>query len=295
MTRPIIGTALVVLAMVLTAWVALNEPTRIATYDAQFNGRSIETGARDYELYCSNCHGPNGEGVPTKGPELYPNLFTKREPQLKAIKAVVTLSDFVKLTIAGGRPISSTEYANGGFVERMNTWSDRYGGPLRDDQIQDITNFIMNWREQASLPKPTPAAEAAESVYPPSKPLPAGDPARGQKLLSGEVKATISGGRLPCFACHTIPGIADATNTVGPTLAGIPTTAEARLKENYTGKATDAEGYIHESIVEPSVHIAGDKTEYKNPDGTSLMPDGLAATMTPQDLADLIAYLMTLK
>ena len=38
-----------------------------------------------------------------------------------------------------------------------------------------------------------------------------------------------------------------------------------------------------------------DNPAYKGANGKSLMPEGLANQMSPQDLADLIAYLQTLK
>src|SRR5690606_18749159 len=53
-----------------------------------------------------------------------------------------------------------------------------------------------------------------------------------------------------CQACHaTTPGM----NMAGPTLAGVGTrAAETVASDEYTGEATDAAGYIRESIVNPS-------------------------------------------
>ncbi len=295
MTRAIIGTGLVLVAMVLVAWVGLNEPSRVQTYDQQFQSRSIENGARDFEQYCSTCHGTNGEGIPGKAPELNPRLFTEREPQLKAEKWPGSLRDFVVLTVSGGRPIWSQDFGSKGFAEHMPTWSDASGGPLRDDQIQDIANFVMNWRPVAGAATATPSGPVADSNFPSAQPLPPGNAARGQQLLAGEVKLTVSGNRAPCFACHTIPGIADATATVGPNLGGVGTRAAQRIKDpTYKGKATDAAGYIHESIVQPNAFIVPDNPAFQK-DGKSLMPEGLAGQMSPQDLADIIAYLLTLK
>jgi cytochrome c2 len=295
MTRAILGTGLIVLTMVLTAWVAINEPTRIEQYNAQFQGRAIENGAASFELYCQNCHGVQGEGVGGLGPPLNPRLFTEREPQLKAERWGGGIDDYIELTIAGGRPVRSVDFADAGFVETMPTWSERYRGPLRDDQIRDLVAFIMNWREQAGQPTPTPAAPAADGNFPPAEPLPAGDPARGQALLNGDQRSGVTGAPLPCFGCHVIPGAAKAVGTTGPTLAGIATTAGQRLGEGYQGQATDAQGYVHESIVQPNAYIVQTDPKYTSPTGQSVMPPNLAATMTSQDLADIIAYLMTLE
>lgn len=94
-----------------------------------------------------------------------------------------------------------------------------------------------------------------------------------------------------CFACHsTAPGV----NLVGPSLAGIAATAEARIKgPDYHGKASDAAGYIRESIREPNADLAPGPTFSSN--GQSLMPPGFGQTLEPAQIDALVAYLMTLK
>jgi mono/diheme cytochrome c family protein len=229
MTRDILGTGLIVLTMVLTAWVAINEPTRIEQYNAQFAGRAIENGAASFEQYCVSCHGLQGEGVGGLGPPLYPRLFTEREPQLKAERWGGGIDDFIELTIAGGRPVRSVDFADAGFAETMPTWSQRYGGPTREDQIRDLVAFIMNWREQAGQPAPTPAAPAGAGNFPPAEPLPAGDPARGQALLNGDQRSGVTGAPLPCSAA-THPGRREGRRRDRPSLAGIATTAGQRQR-----------------------------------------------------------------
>lgn len=94
-----------------------------------------------------------------------------------------------------------------------------------------------------------------------------------------------------CFACHsTSPGV----NLVGPSLAGIAATAALRIKgADYHGKATDAAGYIHESIVDPSAHLAPGAAYSSN--GVSLMPGGFDQALGAAKIDALVAYLMTLK
>lgn len=94
-----------------------------------------------------------------------------------------------------------------------------------------------------------------------------------------------------CFACHsTSPGV----NLVGPSLAGIAATAAARVKApDYKGKATDAAGYLHESILEPSVFVVPGATFSSG--GQSMMPPGLGQSLQPAQVDALVAYLMTLK
>ena len=94
-----------------------------------------------------------------------------------------------------------------------------------------------------------------------------------------------------CNACHsTAPG----ANMAGPTLAGLATRAEKIIaSEDYTGEATDVEGYIRESIVTPSAHLVSGAMYSAN--GTSLMPTGYDQSLTEKQLDHLTAYLASLK
>lgn len=94
-----------------------------------------------------------------------------------------------------------------------------------------------------------------------------------------------------CAACHSIsPGV----NIVGPTLAGIPATAAARIKSpDYHGKAKDAAGYIRESIVDPNAHVLVGPTYAAG--GRSLMPPDYAQTLKPEQIDQVVAYLLTLR
>ena len=63
-------------------------------------------------------------------------------------------------------------------------------------------------------------------------------------------------------------------NLVGPSLADIAATGGARIKEpDYHGKATDAAGYIRESILDPNAFVVAGPTFSSG--GHSLMPTGL--------------------
>jgi len=90
-----------------------------------------------------------------------------------------------------------------------------------------------------------------------------------------------------CAACHSLK---PDEKIVGPSLAGIATRAGDRIKAaDYKGKATTGELYLRESIVQTSVYIVP-----TYPDG--VMPkDFGTAKLDAQALADLIAYLLTLR
>jgi nitric oxide reductase subunit C len=82
---------------------------------------------------------------------------------------------------------------------------------------------------------------------------------------------------------------------VGPSLAGVATTAAARIHDpQYHGTAHTAAEYLEESILKPSVFIVPDGL-YASPQQVSFMPDTLGKTLTPEDVKDLVVYLMTLQ
>lgn len=94
-----------------------------------------------------------------------------------------------------------------------------------------------------------------------------------------------------CAACHSLsPGV----NLAGPTLARMAARAEEIVADPaYTGSATTAEEYITESILQPSAHIV--PGELYSADGRSFMPDNYGDMLTPEQVAHLVAYLMTLR
>jgi nitric oxide reductase subunit C len=97
--------------------------------------------------------------------------------------------------------------------------------------------------------------------------LPAGAAADGQQLFSEG----------PCSACHSL--IPDQ-KIVGPSLAGVGTRAPGR-KPDYT-----AEEYLLESIINPNAYIV--KGFSRN-----IMPGTFQSQFSDQDLADLVAFLLT--
>jgi ferredoxin/coenzyme F420-reducing hydrogenase delta subunit/cytochrome c2 len=100
------------------------------------------------------------------------------------------------------------------------------------------------------------------------------DPERGEELFF----ASNIGGGTGCRLCHSIkPGEVK----VGPSLAGIATTAATRIP------GMSAEEYIRQSIVDPGAYIV--------PGFDNKMPPYIADSLSEEDLEDLIAFLMTLK
>jgi nitric oxide reductase subunit C len=109
-----------------------------------------------------------------------------------------------------------------------------------------------------------------------------GDAARGAKLYE----------TLPCLSCHDIsrpwPG-----GDICPNLGNIATEAARIVRSSdYHGRAKDAAGYIRESITDPNAYIVPGPS-YRQADGESVMPKTFGQTLSPSDLDDLVAFLLT--
>ncbi len=273
-TRVVAGTFFVVATAILLVYVAVNEPTRMANFSAAYHARQVETGAALFEINCIGCHGPQGQGIPGVAPTLnHKALFDGS--RLKEAGYAGTVEDFVRGTISSGRPIPSV---GTNFPQRMPTWSQRFGGPLRDDQIDSLVAFIMNW--ESTAPEDVATTPTGPTVGDDiNTELPAGNADHGKTLTES----------LGCTGCHVTAAVGPGwLATADPNGQGIGTRAEERYKSaEYTGHATSGQQYLHESIVRPSDFIV--------PGFTDLMPKTYAATLTAQDLADIIAYLQTLK
>jgi mono/diheme cytochrome c family protein len=254
----------------------LNEPNRMAEFEKSQEAQAVEVGAQLFDTNCKGCHGVQGEGVPGLCPPLNDkNFFTNR---LKEVGWSGSQEDYIISTVSGGRLASTRpQLYPGGGNPAMPAWADRYGGPLRDDQIRDIAAFIMNWEATAPVREISPTLAGPAVGTDILQELPAGD------ATAGEALATSKG----CVGCHI------STNTGPAWLAsagqpGIGDRAATRFSEaDYTGKATTAEQYLLESIVNPTAFVVSGFQP--------LMPANYGQTLTAQETADLITYLLSIK
>jgi cytochrome c1 len=95
--------------------------------------------------------------------------------------------------------------------------------------------------------------------------LTGGEPARGKAAIE----------KYGCGGCHTIPGIADATATVGPPLSNVAS------RQILGGHLTNTPDNMRRWIQKP-----------QEVDPKNVMPD---LGVTDQDAHDITAYLYTLK
>jgi mono/diheme cytochrome c family protein len=270
-----LGMAAVGGALVFAAYIGFTEQRRMADFTQAFHARQIENGATMFGDNCAPCHGVVGSGSP-RAPALNArDLFDGT--RLNAIGWSGTTEDYVRLTIAAGRPKASEGAI---YPERMPTWGQQFGGPMRPDQIESLVAFIMNWEERALAQAPVATVAPEDRVGTDiTAELPEGDAARGAELASSA---------LGCGACHILGNIGPvwAASDDQPGLgerAGRRYTAEA-----YSGTATSAAEYLFESVVLPNAHVLEGFE-------AGVMPADFANRLTPQDVADLIAYMLTFR
>lgn len=257
----LLGALLVSIAVALIIYVGFAEENRMAEWSQSQHAEAIEVGAELFENNCSGCHGIQGEGIPGLAPALNDSyFFTQR---VEEVGWEGSLEDYVISTVSTGRAVSTRPEYIGGGRPAMPTWSDQYGGPLRDDQVRDIAAFVLNWEatalgelELVELPTPTPGVEERADPI-----------AHGQRLY------TNSG----CAGCHTIEGISNGA--VGPNLTQIGGIAATRKD------GVSAEDFIRESILNPNAYVV----EGYQP---NFMPQNYGQQFSDRELDDLIAFLL---
>ncbi len=229
--------------------------------------------------------------IETTGDNEVEVFFNSNGTRLAQVGWSGDLHGYIVTTLIHGRPGSARVYPNS---TGMAAWSQTAGGPLRQDQIEDLAAYIINWDKGANWTEEDflavaqfgkPLADGSLPSEPP--PPPAGDnvagilarwaeteivgsPATGEQLYDAE---------FGCTDCHR--NGASAPDTVG-TVTRIR--SERLSLPQFAGYSVEA--YLVESITRPGDFVV---------DGYSsgLMPANFGARMTDQQLADIIAYLLT--
>lgn len=277
-----LGILAVMLSIAVLLFLGIIEERRMQAQTANWEGRAIEKGAELYANNCYTCHGVDGKGLPSVAPALNSKyFFTQR---LADVGWTGSLRDYVELTIAAGRPSK----INTQWAQIMPTWSHNFGGPLRDDQVENATLFVLNWEKdamaQGTPDNPDPWQSFADA---PSKavasdggapvaevPVEAAGPRTPQELFAGA-----SG--MGCSGCHNLdlPQTADSRGPVGPNMANLPETAGTRVS------GEDAETYVHNSIVAPNAFV---NEGYM----TGIMPQNFTDRMSEEEINALVAWLL---
>ena len=218
-------------------------------------------------------------------------FFNENGTRLAQVGWAGDLHGYVVTTLVHGRPGSVNVWPNS---TGMAAWSQTAGGPLRDDQIEDLAAYILNWdKGEAWTTEDFFAVEqygkplADGSLPREPEPPKAGD--NPEQILARWVEEGIEGSaasgeslydvRFGCTSCHR--NAASAPDTVG-TWTRVLT--ERLMEPQFAGYT--AERYVVESIVQPGAYVV---------DGYSsgVMPANFGSEMTDQQLADIVAYLQT--
>ena len=261
----LLGAILVTITTVILIIYGFNEEDRMAKESASQQARAIEVGAGLFENNCSGCHGLKGEGIAGLCPPLNDaEFFTSR---MKEVGWSGSLEDYIVSVVASGRAASTRpdQYAGQGNPA-MPAWSEQYGGPLRDDQIHNLAQFVLNWEstaledyvlEELATPTPSPEEEA--------------DPvARGQRVYLDT----------GCGGCHTIEGL--SAGNVGPNQTNIASVAATRVP------GMSAEEYILESIIDPSAYVVEGYPD-------DVMPKNYSELLSSDEISDLVAFFLSLE
>jgi mono/diheme cytochrome c family protein len=262
--------------MALLLFQLVIETPRMEAQTLNWEGRSVQNGAAIYANNCSSCHGPDGKGLPGVAPALNSHYFF--EGRLADLGFTGTLYDYVKLTVAAGRPNNRQSQ----WAQMMPTWSSRYGGPLRDDQVEDVTSFVLNWEADAL----TQTAET--DPWQPFQNAPMTDIFTGQAVETA-APAESTGPRSPqqlfnvdmaCAGCHNInlPQTDTEKGPVAPNMGNFHETAGTRVP------GEDAVTYTHNSIVNPNAHTV----EGYNP----VMPANFGERMSPEEIDSLVQWIL---
>jgi len=146
-TYQLAGVALTVFLAVLLPFLYLREPARQKAAAAKEQTESVRLGEATFEEFCARCHGvyvtPGVKGAKPTDVQA-PNLHEIYQRHPDDDVATVAWD-----TIQKGRPPTP-----------MPTWGVRYGGPMNDQQITDLVNYILSIQGD-NKPRPLREFQAA--------------------------------------------------------------------------------------------------------------------------------------
>ena len=210
---------------------------------------------------------------------------SNRDTRIKEMGWGGSLRDYIKSTLISGRPASKFYWP-----QAMPNWAQTSGGPLRNDEIDNLVDYVLNYRNDAV--KLTPSQVNQQFKLPIVGDIVQEDPIFKSEGNPVDVKTLdLSGGDVAagqtaytnrgCAGCHLAEG--GAAFGVAPTVGTWARVNDVRLKDPANGDFT-AEQYLAESILYPN--------EYLVPGGTKgLMPATFGDQLGLTELKNIIAYL----
>ncbi len=280
----LLASLVIVISVGLTAQ---TEDTRMDLQTKNWDGRSIENGAKIFASNCATCHGRRGQGLPGIAPTLNSHYFFTRRLEDVGQAGTLPLATYIHLTVAAGRPSKE----NSQWINRMVPWSSQFGGPLRTDQVEDVVAYVMNWRETAILQTvdEDPFQPFLDVSKPPDLQNIGVDPDQEFEPAQLTVSTVLpKGNREPsylfsamgCAGCHNLELDEDprARGESGPNMG------QVHAIVSYRENVSDSAAYIKESIVSP------DNSRVEGYDDA--MPNDFAERMTEEEIDRLVLWLL---
>lgn len=231
---------------------------------------------------CINCHTLFGEGA-YYAPDLTKITQLRGEQYLAAyLRDPANFYDEqVHRRLMPNQDLSDTDISNLIAFLDWVAHVDNQGWPPRPILVtgSSIPGMAMSFEQRSGQNAPAAPTDArARAVAADDSPVAQGE------ILFNTVTPT-------CSACHSI---APGQNMVGPSLAGTVARANTVVESGgYAGGATDAQGYLRESILSPSAYIVPGGAYSAS--GTSFMPDTYSDSLTPEEIDSLVSYIATLR
>ena len=267
--------------------VLVSENPRMEAQTFNWEGRGIENGATLFANNCSTCHGPNGQGLPGLGPGLNSYYFFTDTGRLADVGWTGSFEDYVNLTIAAGRPSKSDSQ----WPQVMPTWGGRFGGPMRGDQVDDLTAYVLNWKESALAQTPeedpfqpfedvineSEFQNTAFLLLSEDEQTAAKEEFKARNIRSPQELWTSE----VCSACHNLDERqADVRGLTGPNMADLYERAASRVE------GMTAEKYVYQSIVNPANYVVA---TYED---AGQMPVNFAEKLSEAEIQGLVAWLL---
>jgi mono/diheme cytochrome c family protein len=197
-----------------------------------------------------------------------------------------TLNSFIYTTLVHGRP-NSVSY----WPQSMPAWSQTAGGSLRGDQLEDLTNFILNWDKGDDWTVEDLNAVRQFPIYAvdPSQVVVSNEPRIGTDVAAIEAElanftgdpvngqALYNGAAYGCIGCHANAAVAPLTEETWQS-------AQTVRLEDPANAGLTPEQYLITSIVNPNAYVVP-------PYPAGVMPQNFGERMTHQNLADILAYI----
>lgn len=215
-----------------------------------------------------------------------------RNVRLKELNWAGGLADYFRSTLISGRPTSGPLW-NGNI---MPAWGQQAGGPLREDEINNLVAYLINYREEALRLTPndirqntklgSEGAGGATSETPVNQTVLSRDNLLALELTGGnEEQGRQAYQTYGCAGCHSAPG--GAAYNAAPTAGTFTRVQNVRLKLDQFKEFT-AEQYLADSIIYPNDYIVPNA-------GGVQMPQNFGDLFGVETLKDLIAYLASQK